>query len=152
MGQIVHPERARKILPDPADSDADTRQCRLLQRDVTQHPAHRALQQAKQDLALVGRRPDRIVADVDGRMGDCILRLYRSALNVGREWQPSLANITASTLVVHGLKDRPVPPELAEALAKDIRAREVVLLDAGHWYPLQRPDEMAMALNTFWSS
>ncbi|MBW9061538.1 alpha/beta fold hydrolase [Agrobacterium pusense] len=95
---------------------------------------------------------DPIVADVDDRMGDCILRLYRSALNVGREWQPGLANITAPTLVLHGLKDRTVPPELANSLANDIRAREVVLLDAGHWYPLQRPDEMARALNTFWSS
>lgn len=95
---------------------------------------------------------DRIVADVDDRMGDCILRLYRSALNVGREWQPGLANITAPTLVLHGLKDRPVPSELAKSLANDIRAREVLLLDAGHWYPLQRPVEMARALNTFWSS
>lgn len=85
-------------------------------------------------------------------MGDCILRLYRSALNVGRESQPGLANITAPALVIHGRKDRPVPPEMAEALAGDIRARELVLLDAGHWYPLQRPDEMATALNTFWSS
>jgi pimeloyl-ACP methyl ester carboxylesterase len=59
--------------------------------------------------------------------------------------------VTAATLVLHGLKDRPVPPALAETLAGDIRAREVVLLDAGHWYPLQQPDEMATALNTFWS-
>lgn len=94
---------------------------------------------------------DRIVADVDDCMGDCILRLYRSALDVGREWQPGLANIIAPTLVLHGLKDRPVPPELAKSLANDIGAREVFLLDAGHWYPLQRPDEMVRALNTFWS-
>lgn len=89
---------------------------------------------------------------VDGRTRDCILRLYRSALNVGREWQPGLANITAPTLVIHSRKDRPVPPKMAEALAADIGARAPVLLDAGHWYPLQRPDEMARALNTFWSS
>ncbi|SFB61609.1 hypothetical protein SAMN03159496_05857 [Rhizobium sp. NFR07] len=56
---------------------------------------------------------NRIVADVDDRMGDCILRLYRLALNVGREWQPGLTNITAPTLILQGLKDRPVPPELA---------------------------------------
>ena len=84
-------------------------------------------------------------------MSRCILRLYRSALNVGREWQPGLASITAPTLLLHGLNNKPIPPSCAEALARDIHARETVLLEAGHWYPLQRPREMAAALQTFWN-
>ncbi|MFJ8077714.1 hypothetical protein ACIQ7Q_28250 [Streptomyces sp. NPDC096176] len=36
---------------------------------------------------------------VDGTMRDSILELYRSALTVGAEWEPDLANLSAPSLV-----------------------------------------------------
>ncbi|MDQ1077916.1 alpha/beta fold hydrolase [Pseudoroseomonas cervicalis] len=88
-------------------------------------------------------------AGVDRVMGGCILRLYRSALEVGREWAPGLAHITAPGLVLHGLRDRACPQAFAERMAAAGAGFQP--LDSGHWFPLHRPAEMAAAVQRHWA-
>ena len=89
---------------------------------------------------------------VDERMKDCILRLYRSAVNVGREWQPDLAKIEAPGLVLWGALDESCPVRFADQLGQDTRARRVLKFDTGHWFPLQASVETARALEEHWQS
>ena len=78
---------------------------------------------------------------MDDTMKDCILRLYRSAVNVGDEWEPGLSGITSPGLVFWGVSDTACPVEFADRLARDTRARRVLKFDVGRWFPLQRPNE-----------
>jgi len=99
---------------------------------------------------VLADRAARIAGRVDRTMGSCILRLYRSAVNVGQEWQPGLANMTAPAMVFHGLRDQVVPVKSAHQLERDIRARRFVPLESGHWFPVQAPAEVATALEEHW--
>ena len=98
--------------------------------------------------ALAGEAANRI----DGQMKDCILSLYRSALRVGSEWQPGLANISSPGLVFWGISDHACPVAFADRLAEDTRARRVLKFDTGHWFPLQAPRETADALKDHWKT
>ena len=89
---------------------------------------------------------------IDPLMKDCILRLYRSAITVGREWEPDLARITSPGLVFWGVSDPACPVEFADRLGADTKADQVVKLDCGHWTPIQRPAEVAQALQAHWST
>ena len=89
---------------------------------------------------------------IDDTMKDCILRLYRSAVNVGDEWEPGLAGITSPGLVLWGVSDTTSPVEFAERLARNTRARRILKFDAGHWFLLQRPTEVAQALQEHWEA
>ena len=110
--------------------------------------------QMAEQLARLGVPPElarETSAHVDAAMKDCILRLYRSALEVGREWQPALAEITAPGLVFWGKDDHACPVEFADRLASDTNAHRVLKLDAGHWSLLQKPAELADALRKHWT-
>ena len=82
-------------------------------------------------------------AYLDETMKRCILRLYRSAVNVGAEWRPDLARITAPGLVLWGQNDPYAEPTWGERLARLTGARVVVLPGCSHWWPLERPGEVA---------
>jgi pimeloyl-ACP methyl ester carboxylesterase len=82
---------------------------------------------------------------------DCILRLYRSAVNIGAEWQPQLEQVQLPSMVVWGREDPYVPLEWAERLAQRIGA-ELVVLECAHWWPYERPRETAEALGRLWAS
>jgi len=82
---------------------------------------------------------------------DCILRLYRSAVHIGREWQPDLEKVTLPSMVVWGRHDPYVPLTWAERVAERIGA-ELVVLECGHWWPFERPAETAEALQRLWAS
>ena len=90
-------------------------------------------------------------ARVHPGMKECILRLYRSALHVGAEWQPELANVRSPGLVLWGELDQACPVGFADQLGRDAHARRVAKFKGcGHWWPLQRPDEAAAALRAHW--
>jgi pimeloyl-ACP methyl ester carboxylesterase len=94
----------------------------------------------------------RVVAEhVDDVMKDCILRLYRSAVQVGAEWEDDVARITRSALVLWGHDDPFVSPRFAERLAKRVRGELVLLEGCGHWWPHERAREAAEALERFWN-
>ena len=92
------------------------------------------------------------VSHIDQAMGDCILRLYRSALDVGNQWQPDLGKVQAPGLVFWGDEDTACSVEFADELASDTKARRVLKLNAGHWPIVERSVEVAQALENHWAS
>jgi pimeloyl-ACP methyl ester carboxylesterase len=80
-----------------------------------------------------------------------ILKLYRSAVHVGAEWQPDLERLEVPALVIWGRDDPYVPLAFGEALATRMKG-ELVVLDCGHWWPFERPAETAEALLGAWAS
>ena len=86
----------------------------------------------------------------DATMKRCILRLYRSAVRVGAEWGPDLARLRAPGLVLWGERDPYAAPEWGERLARRTGARLVVFPACSHWWPLERPAEVAAALTDLW--
>ena len=90
-------------------------------------------------------------ARLDETMKASILRLYRSAVAVGREWGPDLARLRAPGLLLWGAADPYAGPEWGERLAKATGARLVVLPGCSHWWSLERPAEVAAEITAFWS-
>lgn len=90
-------------------------------------------------------------AHFDDTMKRCILRLYRSAIKVGEEWGPDVSRITAPGLILWGEKDPYAEPRWSERLAQRTGARFVVFSGCSHWWPLERPEEVAAELRRLWS-
>ena len=95
---------------------------------------------------------EQTVSHIDSTMGDCILRLYRSAVEVGKQWQSDLAKVQAPGLVFWGEEDTACPVRFADELASDTEARRVVKLHAGHWTIVERSIDVARALEHHWTS
>jgi pimeloyl-ACP methyl ester carboxylesterase len=93
-----------------------------------------------------------VARHVDDRMKDCILRLYRSAVEVGAEWQPDLERVRRPALVLWGERDPYAGPRWGERLAERVRGELVVFPGCGHWWPQQCPAETAAALARFWAA
>jgi pimeloyl-ACP methyl ester carboxylesterase len=87
---------------------------------------------------------------IDDLMKDCILKLYRSAVNFSVEWEPDLLKVTRPALLIWGKNDPYMAAALGEALAKRLDG-EFLALDCGHWWPLEKPAETAAALERFWA-
>jgi pimeloyl-ACP methyl ester carboxylesterase len=86
----------------------------------------------------------------DDEMRSCILRLYRSAVDVGEEWHDDVDAIDRPGLVLWGSGDPYVEPRFAERLAARTGAGCVVFDDAAHWWPVTRADEVARELVRLW--
>jgi pimeloyl-ACP methyl ester carboxylesterase len=100
----------------------------------------------------VPREPaEEMVTHVDAPMKDSILKLYRSALTVGAEWEPELANVSAPALVFWGERDPACQIEFGEKLGRSIRPSRVLRLDCNHWTVLEKPAEVASALEEHWN-
>jgi pimeloyl-ACP methyl ester carboxylesterase len=93
-----------------------------------------------------------LASHINRTMTDCILDLYRSALDVGRQWGPDFAAIPAPGLVIIPSED----PFLNAASATKAAARadaETAALDGlGHWWMLQDPARAATVLREFWAT
>jgi pimeloyl-ACP methyl ester carboxylesterase len=87
---------------------------------------------------------------VDDTMKRCILALYRSAVDVGREWSDDLRRITAPGLVLWGERDPYAASRFGARLAERTNARFVCLPGCSHWWQLERPDVVADELQRFW--
>ena len=94
----------------------------------------------------------RLVTWIDEVMADSILRLYRSAVDVGAEWAPDFVDLAAPGLAVIASDD----PFLSAGQAREGATRagaQIAELDGvGHWWMLQDPDGAAKVLDGFWSS
>ena len=91
-------------------------------------------------------------AAVDRTMADCILALYRSATEVGKEWGPAFENVPKPGLVVIPELDPFLSAEGARLGAKRNGAQTAELTGVGHWWMLQDPALGAKTLESFWSS
>jgi pimeloyl-ACP methyl ester carboxylesterase len=78
------------------------------------------------------------------------LDLYRSAINVGREWAGDLKRIAIPSMAVWGLHDLIVPIEFGRRMAVRMGA-EVVGVEAGHFWPAEDPDSAARVLQRHWT-
>ena len=88
-----------------------------------------------------------IAQHVDDRMKDSILRLYRSAVHVGHDWQPDLSRIQCPTTIYWGRRDTECPVRFAHQMAESVANSQVVEFDCGHWVPLQMPKELAALID-----
>jgi pimeloyl-ACP methyl ester carboxylesterase len=89
---------------------------------------------------------------IDATMGHCILGLYRSAVDVGTEWQPALDVMPSRpALVIWGHDDPFVEPRFGERLATRLDARLAMLSACGHWWPWEAAAETAAALQRLWA-
>ena len=88
---------------------------------------------------------------LDSRMAQCILALYRSAVTVGDEWQGQVAAMPRRPAVVfHGADDLYVPLRIAERLAARLDAELVMYAECSHWWPWDRATETAERLTELW--
>ena len=89
---------------------------------------------------------------LDATMKQCILNLYRSAVNVGAEWEDDLRRVSAPGLVLWGEKDPYASVDFGARLAEKTRARFVQFSECSHWRQLERPAEVAAELERHWSA
>jgi pimeloyl-ACP methyl ester carboxylesterase len=95
--------------------------------------------------------PSGAAARIDDTMKAAVLALYRSAVHIAEEWTPGPVPHARPALVFWGDHDPYAPTEYGRSAAAGAGA-ELVVLDAGHWSVLERPDETAAALGRFWAA
>jgi pimeloyl-ACP methyl ester carboxylesterase len=93
-----------------------------------------------------------IAEAVDQTMGDCILALYRSAVDVGREWGPDFQGIPKPGLVVIATEDGLANPARSEVAAEAAGAPTQRLDGLAHWWMLEDPARGAKVLEDFWAT
>jgi pimeloyl-ACP methyl ester carboxylesterase len=89
---------------------------------------------------------------IDPTMAECILSLYRSATEVGKEWAPDFRDIPAPGLVLVPSEDPFLAAERAAAGAAGAGAVIGELTGLGHWWMLQDPAQGAAAIEAFWET
>jgi pimeloyl-ACP methyl ester carboxylesterase/2-polyprenyl-6-methoxyphenol hydroxylase-like FAD-dependent oxidoreductase len=96
---------------------------------------------------------DRMYDDFDRATRRAVLELYRSVPDVGaagRELARALAPLDRPALVLWGADDPYLRVEHAERQRAGFPRAEVrVIAGAGHWFFVERPDEVAAALTAF---
>ncbi len=93
-----------------------------------------------------------LASRVDRTMAVCILDLYRSAVDVGKEWGPDFVDIPAPGLVLSPSDDPFLSEGTARGGAERAGARIEKLDGVGHWWMLQDPARGARVLEEFWAS
>jgi pimeloyl-ACP methyl ester carboxylesterase len=121
-----------------------------LGEQVMQAMTAEAMAQAYVDNGVPEELAREFSSRVDERMKGAILSLYRSAVEVCKEWAPAIDGIERPGLVLWGKDDPFAETRFAERMAKRTGARLVVLEGTGHWWPAQRPEEVAAALEGLW--
>ncbi len=91
-----------------------------------------------------------MAAHLDVTMGQCILTLYRSAVDVGNEWGPGIDDIIGPGLVIVSMQDPFRNHARSLRLATRTGAEVVELPEAGHFWMLQDPVHTAQVLTEFW--
>jgi len=91
-------------------------------------------------------------ARIDEEMRRSILALYRSAINIGAEWQPGVEQVRRPALILWGANDPFADVRFAHRLAERVRGEFRLLPGCGHWWPVEAPDAVVPALRRFWDS
>ena len=107
------------------------------------------------DFARKWQEPDtgpEMVPTDDPVMAQCILALYRSAVDVFTEWWPDLERAPAKALIIMGADDPFVPAHHGVRVAERVGGESLVLEGCGHWWPVERPHEVADAIERLWAS
>jgi pimeloyl-ACP methyl ester carboxylesterase len=103
---------------------------------------------------VAGGMPAEIAAHetpkVDLTMRQAILKLYRSAVNVGREWGGDLSRLPKRGLILWGTEDPFVGVDVAERFAQAWGVTLHREAGAGHWAIAERPQACADRLRALW--
>jgi pimeloyl-ACP methyl ester carboxylesterase len=91
-----------------------------------------------------------MIGAVDETMSAAILDLYRSATDIGTEWEAH-DKVPSPGLVLLGADDPFGNEPFSRTIAERLGAEVAVLPGAGHFWPLQAPDAGAAELTAFWS-
>ena len=83
-------------------------------------------------------------------MRQSILRLYRSAKQIGTEWYPGFENLPPNGLVIWGDSDPYAPIDFAKEFAAQFDLPLHILEGGGHWGFLQQMDQTVQALERHW--
>jgi pimeloyl-ACP methyl ester carboxylesterase len=89
---------------------------------------------------------------LDATMGTAILRLYRSAVDVGHEWGPGIDSIGGPGLLLESMQDPFRAAGRVARLAERTGAAIAPLPDEGHFWMLESPEKVARILTEFWAS
>lgn len=89
---------------------------------------------------------------LDQTMADCILALYRSAIDVGQEWGPDFRDVAAPGFALVPSDDPFLADDGARAGAAKAGAAVIELDGLGHWWMLQDPSRSAAVLQEAWDS
>jgi pimeloyl-ACP methyl ester carboxylesterase len=102
---------------------------------------------------LDARHPDPAgcAGRVDNTMKQAILKLYRSAIDVGEEWDPGERGRERPGMILWGRDDPYAKPERGERAAAAANARFEVL-DGGHWAIFEHPGDTAHLLEEHWAN
>jgi pimeloyl-ACP methyl ester carboxylesterase len=89
---------------------------------------------------------------IDPTMGACILDLYRSAVDVGKEWAPDFHDIAAAGRVLLASQDTLTSRDLARRAAARAGASIAELDGLNHFWMLEDPATSAAAIEAFWAT
>jgi pimeloyl-ACP methyl ester carboxylesterase len=102
--------------------------------------------------------PDVVGKWVDYRVKNPILpEPYQAQMAIGLSlmseeacFEPKLKNVQVPTLILFGEHDKVVPPGNADLLAQEIPNNTIrILSNAGHFYPMEAPDEAVAVIVEF---
>jgi pimeloyl-ACP methyl ester carboxylesterase len=93
-----------------------------------------------------------LASRISRTMAECVLDLYRSAVDVGKQWGPDFVAIPAPGLVITPSEDPFLSAASAAKGAARARAKTVALDGLGHWWMLQDPARAAAILREFWAT
>ena len=92
------------------------------------------------------------LVSLDRTMVGCILAMYRSSIDIGREWGPDFRDIRPPGMAVIAADDGLVDQDLARDAARRAGAGIAEVEGAGHWWMLEDPARGAKLLEQFWAS
>ena len=93
-----------------------------------------------------------LAGSVDQTMTECILALYRSATEVGKEWGPDFRDVSAPGFAIVPSEDPFLAEQSARKGAATAGAQIIELNGLGHWWMLQDPARGADVLREAWTS
>lgn len=93
---------------------------------------------------------DESVTRIDSLMKESILKLYRSAVNLGQDWEADLIKVRSPSLLIWGIQDIHAPASYSDLMGEFMKA-DILKLNGSHWAPLYRPEEFVRALETHWT-
>ncbi|MCB1030159.1 MAG: alpha/beta hydrolase [Acidimicrobiales bacterium] len=87
----------------------------------------------------------------DETMAAAILTLYRSATEIGKQWDPCIARIAAPGLLIESHLDPFRSSRRVGRLAERTGAQVAALPNSGHFWMLDDAPGAARAISTFWT-
>lgn len=96
-----------------------------------------------------------VAKHIDVEMGRCILALYRSAAQPAmRDLGARLAtaDLPRGAVIIPTADTYPGTPDMANDVARSLRATTIELADRGHWWMIEDPVTAARQLVNFWNA